>query len=270
MADNIAVTVGTGTTKTIAADEDGSSVLHQRVKVEWGADGTINETDTASGKPLPIQLRSSTGVAASYGSGASDTGTQRVTIDTGQLASLSTSAQAMSPGGYQVVGLASDSPGLSAAHDAVDSGNPWKVGSKATTSLSGLTLVANADRTDWFAGIDGVQIVRPHCNLEDIVAPVKTTCTAGADTSIVAAQGAGIKFYLTSVILYNGGATSQYVDITDASGGTIRLRLPLPASTGTIYNPPIPIPFSANTAVYANPSGTDNVDVCICGFKSKV
>jgi hypothetical protein len=51
------------------------------------------------------------------------------------------------------------------AHDAVDSGNPVKMGFKATTSLSGLTLVSDADRTDGRAGVDGVQITRPHCNL---------------------------------------------------------------------------------------------------------
>lgn len=59
MADNIDVTPGTG--KTIAADEI-TSVLHQRVKVEWGPDGTANEADTATGKPLPIQVRSATGL----------------------------------------------------------------------------------------------------------------------------------------------------------------------------------------------------------------
>ncbi len=58
MVDNVAITAGTGT--TIAADDVGG-VLHQRVKVTWGPDGTGNDADTASGKPLPVQLRSSTG-----------------------------------------------------------------------------------------------------------------------------------------------------------------------------------------------------------------
>src|SRR3954470_11452063 len=50
----------------------------------------------------------------------------------------------------------------SVAHAYADSGNPGKTGFKATTSLSALTLVASADRTDGFAGLDGVQITRPH------------------------------------------------------------------------------------------------------------
>lgn len=59
MADNIDVTPGTG--KTIAADDVGGGLLAQRVKVGWGSDGTLKDADTASGKPLPVQLRGSDG-----------------------------------------------------------------------------------------------------------------------------------------------------------------------------------------------------------------
>lgn len=59
MADNLSVTAGSGT--TISADDIGAGVLVQRVKATWGPDGTANDTDTASGKALPIQIRNSTG-----------------------------------------------------------------------------------------------------------------------------------------------------------------------------------------------------------------
>ncbi|TPL40705.1 hypothetical protein [Mesorhizobium sp. B2-4-6] len=59
MSDNIDVTPGTG--KTIAADDIGGGVLVQRVKTTWGPDGTANDADVASGKALPVQLRSSAG-----------------------------------------------------------------------------------------------------------------------------------------------------------------------------------------------------------------
>jgi hypothetical protein len=58
MADNVAITAGSGT--TIAADDVGG-VLYQRVKVTWGPDATANDADVATGKPLPVQLRSATG-----------------------------------------------------------------------------------------------------------------------------------------------------------------------------------------------------------------
>lgn len=59
MADNIAITAGSGT--SIAADDIGAGLLVQRVKTTWGPDGTANDADVATGKPLPVQLRSPTG-----------------------------------------------------------------------------------------------------------------------------------------------------------------------------------------------------------------
>lgn len=154
------------------------------------------------------------------------------------------------------------------AHDSADSGNPVKVGFKATTALSGLTLVANTDRTNAFAGIDGVQITRPHCNLEDIVTG-NATDTAGTSTSCIAAQGSGIKTYLTSVILCNTSATAITVDIKD--GSTVKVSLPLPAGSGCIFNPPVPIPGTANTAWNFDGSAAATTVTCsMVGFKSKV
>lgn len=51
MADNVAITAGTGT--SIAADDIGG-VMHQRVKVTHGVDGEA--VDTSATNPLPVQL----------------------------------------------------------------------------------------------------------------------------------------------------------------------------------------------------------------------
>lgn len=51
MADNLTVSEGAG--KTIAADEI-SSVLHQRVKVQHGADGSATDVSTASALPVRV------------------------------------------------------------------------------------------------------------------------------------------------------------------------------------------------------------------------
>ena len=154
------------------------------------------------------------------------------------------------------------------AHDGADSGNPHKMGAKATTSLSGLTLVANADRTDLFAGVDGVQVVRPHCNLEDIVSG-NASNTDGTSTQCIAAQSSGIKTYLTSIILTNMSTTGIYVEIKD--GTTVKVTIPLPASSGAIFNPPVPIPGTAATAWNFDPSASATTVYCsMVGFKSKV
>jgi hypothetical protein len=155
------------------------------------------------------------------------------------------------------------------AHDAADSGSPNKIGHKAIAGLSTATLVAAADRTDSYAGLDGAQIIRPHCGLEDIVTAV-VTCSSGANTSAISAQGAGIKVYVTSVVIRNSGTSNGNLLLTDGSGGATKADIPFPASTGTVWNPPVPLPFSANTAIFADPSGSDNIIVTVIGFKSKV
>lgn len=58
MADNFDFTPGTGAIG--AADEIGG-VKYPRVKTTWGPDGTANDADVATGKPLPVQLRGSDG-----------------------------------------------------------------------------------------------------------------------------------------------------------------------------------------------------------------
>jgi hypothetical protein len=157
------------------------------------------------------------------------------------------------------------------AHDSADADAPVKTGGKATTALSGVTLVANNDVTDGYHGVDGVQIVRPHCNLEDIVTGT-ATITDGSSTSVISAAGSGVKIYVTSVVVSNSSATPAEVDIRDGTAGSVKLTLPVPPSkSGVIFNPPVPLPFSANTAIAADPDASlTSIKVTIIGFKSKV
>lgn len=53
MSDNVTANPGTG--GAVFAADDISSVYYPRQKVCWGADGTANDTDAASGKALPVQ-----------------------------------------------------------------------------------------------------------------------------------------------------------------------------------------------------------------------
>jgi hypothetical protein len=176
-------------------------------------------------------------------------------------------------GGSRTIRTIVDSSQLdpTVAHDAVDSGTPYKQGGRAVAGLSGITLVAAADRTDWLGGIDGAQYVRPHCGLEDIVSGV-AAITDGSSTSVIASAGAGVKNYITTAIIANTSATAVTVDLRDGAAGTVKATLPVPANTsGVVCNLPIPIPFSAATAVCADPSSAaSTVTVTLIGFKSKV
>jgi hypothetical protein len=173
MADNVAITAGSGT--TLAADDIGG-VLTPRVKVQWGPDGTVNDADIASGKPLPVQLRTATGTATplpalgtagtaasdvitiqgiasgtvvpisstalgttaiTRAAGASDSGTVRVTIDSGQLSNTGAAASSAS---VPVV-LANDSKFLANAYETV------------AASQTAQALGATGGTGDWISGV---------------------------------------------------------------------------------------------------------------------
>lgn len=72
MADDVIVTSGSYSA-TIAAD-DIAGVHYQRAKVTWGPNGTANDADVATGKPLPIQLRSDVGAVLGLVSDAPSAG----------------------------------------------------------------------------------------------------------------------------------------------------------------------------------------------------
>lgn len=155
------------------------------------------------------------------------------------------------------------------AHDTADAGEPVKLGAKAVTSLSGLTLVAANDRTNLFAGVDGVLITRPHANLEDIVAGSASN-TDGTSTQVIATAGAGIKQYLTSFTITNTSATDTYCELK--SGTTVRWRCPVPANGGVTFSFPVPLPPNAADEAWNFDMGA-GVTTAYCsmlGFKSKV
>jgi hypothetical protein len=244
---------------TIIGHVDGIETLLGTIDADTGSiatsttsiDGKITACNTGA-----VVLAAGT---AAFGKLAANSG---VTIGAVEIAATQTLAT------VTTVGTVTTLTGGGIAHDSADSGNPHKIGAKATTALSGVTLVASADRTDLYAGVDGVQITRPHCNLEDIVTG-NATNTDGTSTQCIASSGAGVKTYITSVILCNSSASNITVDIKD--GSTTKVSIPVPAGSGAIFNPPVPIPGTAATAWNFDPSAAATTVTCsMIGFKSKI
>lgn len=125
MADNVAITAGSGT--TIATDDIGS-VQYQRVKVTWGADGVANDVNTTT--PLPVRGDFIT-VSVNFTRPA-DTTAYAVND------SISNSTTAPTAGGFTIASAARASGGSGMITDVlVASSNP------AATPLSGEIMVFN-------------------------------------------------------------------------------------------------------------------------------
>ena len=164
--------------------------------------------------------------------------------------------------------------GGSVAHDSADSGNPHKIGAKAESSTSGATLVADGDRTDLYADLDGVLLVRTGRPLGDLLhnRVSNTNGTSTAFSGDFAAAGASIKNYVTGYSIANDSSSDVYVDFRDGTSGTVLWTVPLPANGGAniVSSEPL-FGTSANTALaYDVSAATSTVYISVTGFKSKV
>jgi hypothetical protein len=161
--------------------------------------------------------------------------------------------------------------GGSILHDSTDAGAPVKIGARAVAGLSGVTLVAAADRTNTYAGLDGAMYTRPHCGLEDLV---KGTTTISASTVAVTclASVASIKQYVTHVSATNTSTVNAILGLVDGTTPAI-MSWACPANySGFISNFQVPIaPASAGTKWALQTDTSLATVICnMAGFKSKI
>lgn len=168
------------------------------------------------------------------------------------------------------VTLSANTPVGNVAHDAVDSGAPVKVGGRARSSE--ITAVASDDRSDFITDLVGKQIVLPYANPENFVSGAITSAMTGTtSTSLVAAPGAGLRNYITTIIVSNAHATvGTDIAIQDGSGGTTLLTIPAAAVYGgAVITLPTPLRQpTANTAIFcANVTTGASTKVSAVGYK---
>ena len=221
-----------------------------------GVDGaTVPRVTLATNVALPAGTNAIGKLAANSGV---DIGDVDVTSVAGNVTVVQGTASSLNA---QVVGAV--------AHDGNTASSPVTIGARAESALSGITKVADADVTNLYAGVDGVLIVRPDTNLEDIVTGTASN-TDGASTQVIAASGsASIKVYLRSVQLYNASTSNIYVEMKDGTTAKAVIGLPALAPVHVRFDPPIA--GTANTAWNFDPSAAATTVYCSAqGFKSAV
>lgn len=163
--------------------------------MELGESGGISES---------VNITTVGGTAASVGCGVADAGTLRV--------SQATDCN------VQVVG--------NVASDGVDSGNPVKIGTIGRTTLP--TAVADGDRINTMGNKYG-ELTTIHAIREMRANQVTTITASTAETTIVTAV-ASFNLDLYGLIVTNTSATAVNVAIKDATAGTTRLNIAVPAN----------------------------------------
>jgi len=112
------------------------------------------------------------------------------------------------------------------AHDGVDAGNPVKVGGTAKTSLP--ASVADADRTNAVFNKNGAQTVISALR-EQRGSQITTITSSTAETTVITAD-ATYFLDLYGLIVTNTSATACKITIKDATAGTTRMVLQVPAT----------------------------------------
>lgn len=294
MADNVNVTPGVG--KTIAAD-DVLSVYFQKIKLDAGGDGVsvpiIAGSQSASAS---VPVTSSTEDVARIGSiteaaPSTDTGSSGINGRLQRVAQRLTSLITLLPtalgagGGLKVdgsgvalpVSLASMPSGTNSTqvqgaipHASPASGNPILLGGYAVSSEP--TAVPNADVARLLTDLVGKLIVLPYSNPENFVNGTITTAMTGTvSTALLSAPGAGLRNYITTIVVSNSHA-SVGTDVIIQDMGTTGTIMVIPAAAvygGATITLPTPLKQPTTNAAIncANVTTGANVKVSVVGYK---
>jgi hypothetical protein len=251
LADNVAITAGSGT--TLASDDIGG-VQYPRAKVTWGPDGTANDADVASGKPLPIQHRVSDGTAWTYGSGAIAAGTPRVALATDSPGIITTgTAGTASATVLTVQGVASMTPVTSGGVSALR----IITMSTDTGAYASGDLIADTQQYDAFFRVaNGTGVINTITVTEKdaqgaaiYIIIHRTSTSMGTENSAPNISDANLVAGIQHIIAV---ATTDYVTVSGTKIATLKnLGLPVMAVSGTddLY---ISILNSTGTPTYAS------------------
>lgn len=263
------LTDGTDTMLVTAAGE--ANVLESNSAAIKTAVETIDNMVSGSG----ANISQINGVTPLMGAGNTGTGSPRVTIASDQatipVSLASVPSHAVTNVGTFAVQAASAGD---IAHDAADSGNPVKIGLKANSSLATTTLVANNDRTDSYADLDGTQLTRLDHPLGDLKTDAISNTDGASTASAVFTAVASTKNYIKAIHVFrtDAGTTPIYIDFRDGAAGAVLWRMVIPPNGGSIAAPSGALfRTSANTALaYDVSAATTTVYVNVSGFQSKV
>lgn len=223
----------------VAIANDQSAVPVSVPADPFGANADVaSETTSISAKLRGIAT--ALGITAlDLGSGTGGSRTLRFFQDTAQWIGGSGAITSAT----QRVALATDSPGVAQiAHDGADSGNPTKIGGRARSSE--IAPVANNDRSDLVTDLVGKLITLPYANPENFRSGAITSAMTGTtSTSLLAAPGASLRHYVTTIVVSNAHATvGTDIAIQDGSGGTTLMTIPAAAVYGgAVINLPVPL-----------------------------
>lgn len=143
---------------------------------------------------------------------------------------------------------------------------PFGVQQGAQARSTEPAVVTAGDLAFAMADLVGKQVTLPYAAPGDLVRGYLSKATT-AEADLIAAQGAGVRVYLTNCVFNNGG-TINTITLSDGAGSPQVVNI-LGVNTSVAVTFPAPLrPASANTAWRISLSGATQVHVTCSGYKS--
>jgi hypothetical protein len=222
LADNVAITAGSGI--SVGADEVGG-VQYQRTKLVWGPDGTVNDADVASGKPLPVQLRTALGTAiGTLEDTASASADPLIPIAVVRTATPANSSG--TDGDYEPLQIADGKLWVRGQTQALIAATQFARPADTTAYASG-DLVANSTTAGSVAALQFATAARVSGGTGDVIAARITKSTNSVTnaafrlhlfTVIPTFTSAGDNSALSTVVVAAAKGYVGYIDITAMTG----------------------------------------------------
>lgn len=164
------------------------------------------------------------------------------------------------------LGLNNDVTG-SGAHDSPISQEPFRISARARTS--DYTAVSNDDTSDLVSDAVGKLITLPYSIPENFLSGVTAGITGTANTSVIAAQGAGLRIYVTQILVTNAHNTVNTVVEIKNDTTVIYRGFAAKGGGGFSLTFPTPLRLAANVALQAaNITTGSETYVSASGYKA--
>ena len=245
----------------------------------------VTQPISAAGLPLPTGAATAAGQPTVAGAGSTTSG-QTGNLDMAAVTSspptytngLTNSLSLTTAGALRVDGSAVAQP-VSAASLPLPSGaataanqTSWQgatgTAAPGNASYSGARAenaepspASNGNLTGLAVGLEGKLITLPFANKENMVRGTASQ-TGTSATTLIAAQGAGVKLYITGVQCKNTGSATTIVTLNDnetTGSGTV-LIVPTSGGDNEVYQTPLAV--AANTALTFTPSTASSTIFC--------
>ena len=249
------------------AADDIAGVKYQKIKLVDGTEDSTTAIEAGGGveaSALRVTLANdSTGVISI------DDGGNTITVDGSITADVTGSGDVPITLDSEIVAVNATGQGdvpITLSGEAVVLGAGTAAIGKLAVN-SGIDI-GDVDVTSISAGTNNIGTVTPYAQPANFVSGQTADITGTVSTSVIAAQGAGVVIYITSIMVTNADAdTGTVVKILDGST-TLWRGYAVAEGGGFAITFPVPLKCTANTAVNAQCETTGaTVQANVAGYK---